>query len=132
MRRWLAEYFEYDRHSIRERRGARQEVWHIPDYPYDPIKPDVNPTDQNIRKTSGRHNGADGRTRWVNHMQHTDVTAARLLSNIPAFGRWNNRPLNRQLKQLLAEMDDQMLMSLTAHAVQQIASGSKPARSLPV
>jgi hypothetical protein len=68
----------------------------------------------------------------MNEMQHTDVTAARLLSELPAFGQWDNRPLNRQLKQLLAGMDEQTLMSLTAHAVQRIASGDQRARRLPV
>ncbi len=68
----------------------------------------------------------------MNDMQHTDVTAARLLSDLPAFGRWDNRPLNRQLRQLLAEMDEQTLMSLTAHAVQRITSGGKRVRRLPV
>jgi cell division FtsZ-interacting protein ZapD len=67
------------------------------------------------------------------HTSHrTDVPAARLLFDLPAYGRWDHRPLNRQLKQLLAELDDQTLMSLTAHAVQRIASGPAQARRLPI
>lgn len=64
--------------------------------------------------------------------QYTDVTATRLLPDLPAFHRWDQRPLNRQLKQLLAEMDEQTLMSLTAQALQQIASGPIPAKRLPI
>lgn len=64
--------------------------------------------------------------------QHTDVTAARLLSDLPAFSRWDQRPLNRQLKQLLAELDDQTLLSLTAHAVRRIVSGPGQARRFPI
>lgn len=64
--------------------------------------------------------------------QYTDVSAARLLSNVPAFNRWENRPLNRQLKQLIAELDEQTLLSLTAHAVKQITSGPQPVRCLPI
>lgn len=63
---------------------------------------------------------------------HTDVSTARLLSNLPAFNQWEQRPLNRQLKQLIAELDDQTLMSLTAQAVRQITSGPMPARQLPI
>jgi hypothetical protein len=68
----------------------------------------------------------------MNDRQHTDVTAARLLLEIPAFDRWDHRPLNRQLKGLLSALDEQTLMSLTAHAVRRIESGSVPTRSLPV
>ncbi len=64
--------------------------------------------------------------------QYTDVSAARLLSNVPAFNRWENRPLNRQLKQLIAELDEQTLLSLAAHAVKQISSGPQPVRRLPI
>jgi hypothetical protein len=70
----------------------------------------------------------------MNDMEHGDVTAARLLSDLPAYGRWDNRPLNRQLRQLLAGLDEQTLMSLTAHAVGRIASGGERGRGrgLPV
>ena len=68
--------------------------------------------------------------------QHTDVSAARLLSDLPAFRRWESRPLNRQLKQLICELDEQTLMSLTAHAVQRITTGATPgvmpARRVPI
>lgn len=64
--------------------------------------------------------------------QYTDVSAARLLSDVPAFNRWEQRPLNRQLKQLIAELDEQTLLSLTAHAVKQVASGPTSARHLPI
>lgn len=64
--------------------------------------------------------------------QYTDVSAARLLSNMPQFNRWENRPLNRQLKQLIANLDEQTLLSLTAEAVERIHSGPTPARRLPV
>ena len=63
---------------------------------------------------------------------NTDVSTARLLSDLPAFHRWQNRPLNRQLKQLLSELDEQMLMSLAAHAVQRVAVGPEPIRHPPV
>ncbi len=68
----------------------------------------------------------------MNDRQHTDATAARLLSTLPAFSRWDNRPLNRQLKQLLSGLDEQTLMSLTAHAVRRIESDPKRARHLPI
>lgn len=68
----------------------------------------------------------------MNHMQENHSTAARLLSDLPAYRRWDNRPLNRQLKQLVAEMDEQTLMSLTAHAVQRMTTGPKRARRLPL
>lgn len=64
--------------------------------------------------------------------QYTDVSAARLLSDVPAFNRWEQRPLNRQLKQLIAELDEQTLLSLTVHAVKQITSGPTSARRLPI
>jgi len=64
--------------------------------------------------------------------QYTDVSAARLLSIMPEFNQWEHRPLNRQLKQLIAELDEQTLMSLTAHAVKQITSGPAPAKRLPI
>jgi hypothetical protein len=64
--------------------------------------------------------------------QYTEVSAARLLFDMPAFNHWERRPLNRQLKQLIAELDEQTLMSLAAHAVTQITSGLKPARRLPI
>ena len=68
----------------------------------------------------------------MNDRQHTDVTAARLLLEIPAFDRWDHRPLNRQLKGLLSGLDEQALMSLTVHAVGRIVSGAQRARRLPV
>jgi len=68
----------------------------------------------------------------MNDMQNSDVTAARLLSDLPAYRRWDNRPLNRQLRQLVAELDEQTLMSLTAHAVQRMTTGTERARRLPV
>lgn len=58
--------------------------------------------------------------------QHMDVSAARLLSDLPAFSRWESRPLNRQLKQLIGELDEQTLMSLAAHAVRRITNGATP------
>ena len=68
----------------------------------------------------------------MNDMQHGNVTAARLLSDLPAYGRWDNRPLNRQLRQLVAELDEQTLMSLTVHAVQRITTGPERVRRVPV
>jgi len=68
----------------------------------------------------------------MNDRYHSNVTAARLLSDLPAYHRWDNRPLNRQLKQLVAELDEQTLMSLTAHAVQRMTTGPSQARRLPV
>ena len=64
--------------------------------------------------------------------RYTDAGAAHLMENLPAFSRWDHRPLNRQLRQLLANLDEQTLMSLTAHAVRQIESGRTPARRLPI
>jgi hypothetical protein len=68
----------------------------------------------------------------MNDSQQGDVTVARLLSDLPAFGRWNNRPLPRQIKQMLKEMDEQTLMSLTAHALKRIATGPGETRRLPI
>jgi len=68
----------------------------------------------------------------MNDRTQSNITAARLLSDLPAYQRWDNRPLNRQLKQLVADLDEQTLMSLTAHAVQQMTTGPAPARRIPV
>lgn len=68
----------------------------------------------------------------MNGHRQDNATAARLLSDLPAYQKWDNRPLNRQLRQLVAELDEQTLMSLTAHAVQRISSGPTRARRLPV
>ncbi len=68
----------------------------------------------------------------MNTRSHTDVSTARLLSDLPAFKHWQHRPLNRQLKQLLTELDEQMLMSLAAHAVDRVTVGPQPTRRLPI
>lgn len=68
----------------------------------------------------------------MNQPQHADTTAVRLLSDLPAFRHWNNRPLNRQLKHLLIGLDEQTLMSLTAHALQQVTVGPTAPRRLPI
>ncbi len=64
--------------------------------------------------------------------EHADPAVARLLAELPAFGRWANRPLNRQLKQLLTDMDEQTLMSLSAHALQRVTVGQRPVRRPPI
>ncbi len=68
----------------------------------------------------------------MNDMHNSDVSAARLLSELPAYRRWDNRPLNRQLRRLIAELDEQTLMSLTAHAVKRMTAGPARARRLPI
>ena len=68
----------------------------------------------------------------MNDRNQSNATAARLLSDLPAYQKWDNRPLNRQLKQLVAELDEQTLMSLTAHAVERMTTGPGRARQLPV
>lgn len=65
-------------------------------------------------------------------MMNTDVSSPHHLSELPAFRHWQHRPLNRQLKQLLSELDDQMLMSLAVHALQRVHTGPEPVRHLPV
>lgn len=62
---------------------------------------------------------------------YVDASVARMLSDLPGFCRWENRPLPRRLRQLLAELDEQTLMSLTAQALKQIATedaASQPTR----
>ena len=63
---------------------------------------------------------------------YMDVSANRLISDLPGFNRWQNRPLNRQLKQLINELDEQTLMSLTAEAVQRIHHGPSGPRHVPI
>ena len=84
-----------------------------------------------IIQTSVRDHGADGR-HTMNDSQQTDVTVARLLSDLPEFHGWDNRPLPRQFKQMIKEMDEQTLMSLTAHALHRITSGPDAGRQLPI
>ncbi|HEX7008418.1 MAG TPA: hypothetical protein VF184_00455 [Phycisphaeraceae bacterium] len=50
----------------------------------------------------------------------TDASVARVLAELPPFQRWQNRPLPRQLRQTLHELDQQTLMSLAAHVLQRI------------
>ena len=52
---------------------------------------------------------------------YVDASVARMLSDLPGFQRWENRPLPRRLRHLLAELDEQTLMSLAAQALKQIA-----------
>lgn len=53
-----------------------------------------------------------------------DARVAGLLADVPAFTTWHNRPLTRQLRQLIGEMDEQMLMSLTAYSLHRLMEGA--------
>jgi len=64
--------------------------------------------------------------------QPTDEPAARLDSDMPATRPGRPRPLNRQLKQLISELDDQTLMSLAAYAMDRVNNGPEPVRRLPI
>lgn len=46
-----------------------------------------------------------------------DGRVARLLSALPAYHDWRNRPLDRALRKQLAQMDDEALMSLAAEVL---------------
>lgn len=49
-----------------------------------------------------------------------DVRVAHVLADVPAFATWHNRPLSRQLRQLVSDLDEQTLMSLTAFCLHQL------------
>lgn len=50
----------------------------------------------------------------------TDARVARVLAEVEPFCRWQNRPLPRQMRQMVQELDDQALMSLAALAIRQV------------
>jgi len=49
-----------------------------------------------------------------------DASVSVLLSSLPAYQRWQNRPLSAQLRQVLRNANEQELMSLAAAAMQRI------------
>ncbi len=51
-----------------------------------------------------------------------DATLATLLTCVPAFQRWSNQPLDPALEKLLHEADEQTLLSIAVHALQQAAT----------
>ncbi len=42
------------------------------------------------------------------------------------------KPLNRQLRQLIDQLDEQTLVSLTAYARERLERGPRPVRRLPI
>jgi len=64
--------------------------------------------------------------------QPTDEPAARLESDTRPLGPGQPRPLSRQLKQLVSELDEQTLMSLAAYAAERAQNGPKSSRRLPI
>ncbi|GAB4110796.1 MAG: hypothetical protein Kow00105_19560 [Phycisphaeraceae bacterium] len=62
----------------------------------------------------------------------TDVATAES-HHLSRLGRSHaTRPLNRQLRQLIDQMDDQTLVSLTAYAMERLEHGPRPTRRLPI
>ncbi len=50
---------------------------------------------------------------------------ARMLSTMPAYHHWRQQPLDRCLRRLLDELDEQALMSLAAYALLRLENLSK-------
>lgn len=50
-----------------------------------------------------------------------DVRAARLLSALPMFDRWEPRPLPMGLVRMVDALDEQALMTLTVHALRRLS-----------
>ena len=51
-----------------------------------------------------------------------DASVTRMLADLAPFQRWENRPLPRQVRQFLHELDEQTRMSLAAHVLRQLVA----------
>ncbi|WP_432797268.1 hypothetical protein [Poriferisphaera sp. WC338] len=47
----------------------------------------------------------------------TDTQTAHLMSQLPGIHRWDKHPLPRRYKQMIAEMDEQTVLSLIHYAI---------------